>query len=314
MRPNIYQLPSEFLERLKVIYPSYYYQIYNTFLIKKQQTFRINYLKVNLKSLKEFLHRERIKYKELVWPEGCFILKTTLKVLQASYIYNQGFIYVQNVSSTIPALILSPKKDDKILDLCAAPGAKTTQIASLAGPDSEIIAIEKIRIRYYKLLANLRIQGADFVRALLYDGIWVRKKFPEYFHKVLLDAPCSSEGRFYVHNPKSFKYWKYKKVKEMSHKQKRLLVSAIYSLKPQGVLVYSTCTFSPEENEEIVDWALNKFKDNLELLPVEIPLKNITTGLVKWREKKFSHSLKLTSRIIPNEFMEGFFIAKLKKI
>jgi len=171
MRPNIYQLPSEFLERLKVIYPSYYYQIYNTFLIKKQQTFRINYLKVNLKSLKEFLHRERIKYKELVWPEGCFILKTTLKVLQASYIYNQGFIYVQNVSSTIPALILSPKKDDKILDLCAAPGAKTTQIASLAGPDSEIIAIEKIRIRYYKLLANLRIQGADFVRALLYDGI-----------------------------------------------------------------------------------------------------------------------------------------------
>ena len=314
MEKRIYLLPKEFLAKLKKIYPQEYSQICRTFLSRKKHSFRINYKKTDLVSLRKALIKERIKFKELKWPEGSFILESDLRKFQASFIYQEGLVYLQNISSMIPPLVLEPKKDEKILDLCAAPGAKTTQIFSLVGGEAEIIAVEKIRTRFYKLLANLKIQAADTVKTILMDGVRIFKKYPEYFDKVLLDAPCSSEARFWVNNVRSFKYWKERKVKEMAHKQKKLLASAIKSLKEGGVLVYSTCTFSPEENEEIVNWALNKFKDKLEIIPASLPIKNIKPGLIEWKGKKFSSSLKLSLRILPNDFMEGFYIAKLRKI
>ncbi len=314
MKDLIYTLPQEFLRRIKLIYPLHFNSICETFLNKKDQTFRINYLKTDLSSLRNHLRNEGVKFKELSWPKGSFILKSDIRHLQRSFLYKEGFIYVQNVSSMIPPLILDSQKEDKVLDLCAAPGAKTTEIASLAGDNLEIIAIDKIRTRYYKLLANLKIQGVNSVKAIIIDGIFVRRKFPEYFNRILVDAPCSSEGRFYIRNPRSFRYWKYRKVKEMTHKQKRLISSAYYALEHGGRLVYSTCTFSPEENEEIVDWFLNKFKDSIELLPLEIPLRNARNGLTRWRKKTFSQDLSRTIRIIPNSYMEGFFIALFRKL
>ena len=160
----------------------------------------------------------------------------------------------------------------------------------------------------------MKIQGATSVDTHLLDGMWVRKKFYEQFDKILLDAPCSCEGLFYVNNPRSFSYWKERKVKEMKHKQKKLLAAAIYALKEGGELIYSTCTFSPEENEEVIDWALGKFKQHLKVIPISIPLKNCLCGLTQWQDKHFSLALKGTLRIIPNDYMEGFFIAKLKKV
>jgi len=236
-----------------------------------------------------------------------------LRNFQNTDIYKQGLVFVQGLSSMIPVLALEPQNNEKILDLCAAPGAKTTQIVSLA-PQAEVVAIEKIRTRYYKLLANLKLQGIDSIKILILDSIWVRKKFPEEFDKILADVPCSAEGRFLVSNPKTYKYWKQRKVKEMVHKQKKLLAAAFFALKEGGSLVYSTCTFSPEENEGIIDWFINKFKDRVELVQFKIPLANAREGLLRWKDKKFSPSLRLTRRVIPDGTMEGFFIAKLKKI
>ncbi|MCM8787617.1 MAG: RsmB/NOP family class I SAM-dependent RNA methyltransferase [Candidatus Omnitrophica bacterium] len=312
MREIIYKLPSEFLSKLEKIYPQNYQQILNTFLEKKLTTFRINYLKTNLVDLRKKLLEERISFKELSYPIGAFISNTPLRQLQQRSVYIDGLIYVQNISSMLPVIVLEPQNGEKILDLCAAPGTKTTQIVSLA-KEATVTAIEKDRIRYYKLLTNLKIQGANSVRTFLLDGIWVRKKFPEYFDKILLDAPCTAEGRFYVNDPHTFKYWKERKVKEMVHKQKKLLYAAFFALKEKGILVYSTCTFSPQENEEVIDWFINKFKDKLEIMPIQIPLKNVVCGLTSWQDKKFSQSLNLCKRILPNEYMEGFFIAKLKK-
>ena len=314
MREGIYRLPQEFLHKLKKIYPSCYKDIADTFLTKKNSTFRINYLKTDSIALKSLLANQKIKYKELSFPEGAFLLKTPLREFQKSNIYRDGWVMPQNLSSMLPVPCLTPRNKDKILDLCAAPGVKTTQISCLA-PEAEIVAIEKIRTRYYKLLANLKIQGSGSVKVMLMDSIWVRKKFPEYFDKILADVPCSAEGRFLIHNSKSFKYWKQRKVKEMVHKQKKLLHSAFFALKEGGTLVYSTCTFSPEENEGVIDWFVNKFKEKVEISPLEFPfLKNVKDGLEQWEGKKFSSSLRLTKRIIPDDLMEGFFIAKLKKI
>jgi 16S rRNA (cytosine1407-C5)-methyltransferase len=212
----------------------------------------------------------------------------------------------------IPPILLSPRRQEKILDLCAAPGIKTTQIACLAGEAIELVAVEKIKNRYYKLLANLKTQGVNSVRAYLMNGVLVKKRFPEYFDKVLLDAPCSCEAGFSADAPVSFKYWKKRKIKEMSSKQKRLVYSAVCSLKQGGELVYSTCTFSPEENEGVIDWALRKF-NSLELLPIKIPLKNTVNGLRCWQGKVFSPQITLALRILPDELMEGFFIAKMRK-
>ena len=100
----------------------------------------------------------------------------------------------------------------------------------------------------------------------------------------------------------------------MVHKQKKLLHSAFLALNEGGTLVYSTCTFSPEENEGVVDWFINKFKEKLEILPIKLSLKNAREGLLQWKDKRYSASLRLTKRIIPDDTMEGFYIAKIKKI
>ncbi len=313
MRDGIYKLPQEFLDKLKKIYPSNFTRVASTFLTKKNTTFRINYLKTDLRILRKLLVNQRVKHTELIFPKGAFLLKIPLREFQKTEIYRDGLVYVQNLSSMLPVLCLEPENKDKILDLCAAPGAKTTQISSLA-PGAEVVAIEKARNRYYKLLANLTTQGVKSTKVILLDSIWVRKKFPEYFDKILADVPCSAEGRFLTTSPKSFKYWKQRKVKEMVHKQKRLLHSAFLALNEGGTLVYSTCTFSPEENEGVIDWFINKFKEKLEILPIELPLKNAREGILQWKDKRFSPSLRLTKRIIPDDTMEGFFVAKIKKI
>ena len=313
MKETIYKLPEQFLGKLKRIYPRKYPQICQTFLRKKLTTFRINYLKIDLPNLRKVLNREGIRYREFPYPKGSFILKSDLRKLQRSFIYHDGLIYVQNISSMIPPVLLDPKEGEKILDLCAAPGAKTTQIASLAGKNTEIVAMEKIRVRYYKLQANLKVQGADSVKAFFSDGVRARGKFPEYFDKILLDVPYSCEGLFYINNPHSYKYWKERKVKEMAHKQRRLMASAIHSLKEGGILIHSTCTFSPQENEEVINWALERFKGAVETVPLKVPLANVIPGLTKWGGKKFSPEVRLSLRIIPNDFMEAFFMAKLIK-
>jgi 16S rRNA (cytosine1407-C5)-methyltransferase len=312
MREVFFKLPKGFFERLKEIYPNHYQNILESFLAKKPTTFRINYLKTDLVTLRNKLIQEGIRFNEPNFPKGAFILKSSFKDLQHSLAYAQGLIYVQNVSSMLSVIVLEPAPSDKILDLCAAPGAKTTQIASMA-KDAEIIAFEKEHIRHCKLQANLKIQGAGFVKTFAMDGFWVRKKFPEYFDKILADVPCSAEGLFDLNNPRSYKYWKEKKVRELMHKQKDLLHSAFFALKPGGILVYSTCTISPEENEEVINWFLDKFKDKVEILPISLPLNNVYHGLTSWQKRQYSAALRFTKRILPNEFMEAFFIAKLRK-
>ena len=314
MKAIALKLPNNFLQKLRKLYPNRFEEIIETFLHRKATSFRINYLKTDLVTLRDELRKQRVKFKELDYPKGAFISLTPLRELQGKDVYLEGRIYVQNISSMIPALVLNPKNSEKILDLCAAPGAKATQIISLS-PEVKLIAIEKARVRYYKLLTNIKTQGAgNLIKVHLMDGTWVRKKFPEEFDKILVDAPCTTEGRFYIENPKTYKYWKDKKVREMVGKQKKLLHASFFALKEGGELVYSTCTFSPEENEGVIDWFSNKFKNKVKIMPVDIPLENTEMGIRKWRDRKYSADVRMTKRILPNDYMEGFFIAKIKKI
>ena len=322
MRSSVRVLPELFLARLKKIVPSQKLDtVANTFADPKPTTFRVNTLKANRNLVKEKLEREGFRLESISWyPEAFIVREGRLKDLEKTEIYKNGEIYIQNLSSMIPPLVLSPKPGEAVLDLTAAPGSKTTQMASLMKNEGKIIANESDKVRFEKLKSNVLLQGAKNVEVILGYGESIGKKFPEHFDKVLLDAPCSAEGRFDVRTPSSYRYWNLKTVRENAKLQKKLLASAIAALKPGGVLVYSTCTFAPEENEEVINDALERFKGMVEIENVGArhasPLRSLSnqmSGLTAWEGQKFSPEVRKSVRVLPTETMEGFFVAQLRK-
>ena len=246
-------------------------------------------------------------------PDGYWVPAEERAALLASAAYAEEHVYVQNLASQIPPLVLDPQPGERVLDLCAAPGSKTRQIACLMRDEGEIAAVEAVRGRFFKLRANLDAQGTTIVRTFHRDGATVWHHRPEHFDRVLLDAPCSTEGRFRTDEPETFAYWSERKVKEMARKQKKLLFSAIQSLRPGGTLVYSTCTFAPEENEVALDRLLRTFDGKVEVVPVTLPPSGrVQPALDAWKGKALDRTRE-ARRLLPTETMEAFFIAKLVK-
>ncbi len=315
MRSEIKNLPPVFLERLKRIFPfSKWDELVNTFAQEKPTTFRVNTLKAKSAEIEEKLSGSGFQIHRISWyPDAFLIRKGTLRDLQATDFYKKGEIYVQSLPSMIPPLVLLPASGDYVLDLTAAPGSKTTQMACLMNGEGKILANDNNKPRFFRLKSNVELQGAPNIELSLHYGETFGKKFPETFDKILLDAPCSAEGRFEASEPSSFGYWKPSKVYEMAKKQKKLLFSALHALKPGGTLVYSTCTYAPEENEGVLNWALQKFGDAVKVEPVSVQLPNQMSGITSWEKESFNPAVKKAVRILPNQQMEGFFIAKLSR-
>lgn len=277
-------------------------------------TIRVNTLKADAASASEALQRGGFSLEPVEWYPGAFIVReSTARQITETAPYKEGKIYIQSLSSLIPVLLLDPKPGETVCDLCASPGSKTTQIACLMKNEGRIVAIDNSKGRFYKLRANLSGQGVKNTEALKFNGEMAGRKYPEFFDRILLDAPCSVEGRFNLSDPKSFHYWSPGKIKDMARKQKRLLISAYRALKPGGVLVYSTCTFAPEENEAPLSWLIEKAEEAILPEDVEPPVKNVIPGLEKWEGRVFHPSIKHALRILPTDTMEGFFVARLGK-
>jgi len=207
----------------------------------------------------------------------------------------------------IPALALDPQPGEQVLDLTAAPGSKTTQISALLRGTGRIVANEVDAIRAQRLEYNVRLQGCANVELRVGRGEKVGQELPEAFDRALLDAPCSGEGRFVVNEPATSRAWSARTVSDCARLQRRLLTSACRSLKPAGVLVYSTCTLNLEENERTVQWALHCLPLSVEPLPLAIPgsWQGISRGL--------DPGLAKAIRVFPDEQREGFFICRLRK-
>ena len=230
-----------------------------------------------------------------------------------------GQAYIQSLSSMLPAHILDPKPDEKILDLCAAPGSKTTLLSQKMNNTGLILANEPSSSRSKKLSANIKRMGALNTVMIQSDGTFLNKFFAQEFDKILLDAPCSSEG-FGRKDAKFFeKMWSEKKIFEAAKLQKKLITSAFKMLAPGGEMVYSTCTSAPEENEAVIEYLLNQFPE-AKLLPITLP-KDIPAqeGLEQWGKEKFSNDIPShVKRIWPHLetdkwVSESFFIAKIIK-
>ncbi|MEK6913714.1 MAG: NOL1/NOP2/sun family putative RNA methylase [Nanoarchaeota archaeon] len=225
-----------------------------------------------------------------------------------------GYYYMQETASMLPPLVLNPTSKDKVLDLCASPGSKTTQISARMENRGLLVANEVKFGRIKILAANIERCGVMNVIMTRRDGIALCKRFKNenfLFDKILLDAPCSGEGTIRS-TPRTLEMWNPKTIENLSKLQKSLIASAIEVLKPNGEIIYSTCTHAPEEDEEVVDFALKNFDVKVE--KINLPLKT-RPGITNWENKKYSKEVKLTHRIYPqDENTEGFFIAKLKKI
>lgn len=308
--------PPDFIERLSSIIPSSKYQeVLASFTIKRPTTLRANTLKIKGFELRKRLADKSILINPVPWSKEAFILaKITLRDLEKTSEYLEGFIYVQSLSSMIPAIVLAPKPGEKVLDIAAAPGSKTTQMASMMQNTGEILANDSSPIRVLKLKANLERQSATIVTVDQKPGERMWMEYPEYFDKVLVDVPCSMEGRFSLVERDSTKRWSLKNIGRLSHEQKYILRSAISSAKVGATIVYSTCTLAPEENEEVIDWILEKEKGKIIVEPISLPQLNTTTALSTWKGRTYKKEVEKTVRILPNREMEGFYIAKLKKI
>jgi NOL1/NOP2/sun family putative RNA methylase len=221
-----------------------------------------------------------------------------------------GYFYVQELSSMLPVLVLRPEEEDFVLDLCASPGSKTTQMAAMMKNTGTIIAND-VKIDRIKILSsNLERCGVSNVVATRNDGVGLCSRLAKKgfkFDKILLDVPCSGEGTLRS-SAKTFKMWNIKVVKKLSREQRKLFVYALKCLKKGGKIVYSTCTHAPEENEEVVDFVLKNFPVKVE--KIILPLK-CREGVKEWNGKEFDEDVEKCCRIYPQDNdTEGFFISK----
>lgn len=222
-----------------------------------------------------------------------------------------GYFYVQEVSSMMSAIALNPLPIEFVLDLCASPGSKTSQIAAKMQNHGTLIANDLKLDRIKILAATLERNGVTNTITTQRDAIAFCSKLIAKrikFDKILLDAPCSGEGTIRS-SPKTLLMWNEKVVCKLSRQQKKFIAYALKCLKKGGTLVYSTCTHAPEENEEVIDFALNNFPVKVE--NISLPLK-CRPGITIWKEDKYHDDVQKCCRIYPQDNdSEGFFVAKL---
>ncbi len=270
---------------------------------RKPFEFRVNTIKSSINEIKEFLEQNNIKYRQRDFDKKYFISE---KNISTSLPHWLGLFYVQEFTSAIPVKALEVRENESILDMCAAPGSKTTQMAAEMQNRGEIIANEPVTNRIKALMGNIYKQGVLNTQVIQYNG----QVLPENkrFDKILVDAPCSGEGN--IRKEEKNKIKDHNNRESLIKTQNQLLEKAINLIKPNGEIVYSTCTFSPKENEEIIQKHLNK---KIELIDLEFPFKH-SKGLHKWKNKEYESELNKTIRIYPHQLNSGgIFIAKIKK-
>lgn len=316
MTKRLYEPKPLFLERMKELLGADLNKYLEIIKVNPVRSIRCNTIKISPEKLKKRLEEKgwKIKTPFKNFPE-IMIVESELQPgeLGRAIEHLLGFYYVQEIASMLPPLVLQPKPGEKVLDLCSSPGSKTTEMAAMMKNTGLIIANEVKFGRIQILASNLERCGVMNTLQTKKDGIALCNRFERegyQFDKILLDAPCSGEGTIRS-TPKTLEMWNIKTIENLSKLQKALIASAIKILKPNGELIYSTCTHAPEENEEIVDFAIKNFPVKVE--KIALPM-NCRKGLTKWQEKEYAEDVKLCCRIYPqDENTEGFFIAKMRK-
>jgi NOL1/NOP2/sun family putative RNA methylase len=268
-----------------------------------KQGLRANTLAITPEALKQRLEAKGVQLTKIPFAEHGFWIEKSHFAIGASIEYLRGLLTPQEAAAQLPVAVLAPKPGERVLDMAAAPGVKTSQIAAAMQNKGELVAIEKNNLRVPALKANLERLGVTNVIAFNTDA----SKLLEWglvFDKVLLDAPCM--GNYTQRD------WLQKhdlsELQRNTKTQQELIRAAILMTKPGGTIVYSTCSLEPEENEQIIDWALKQFPVTCITTGLSIGVPGLTNPL----GKRLNPAIKNCRRIWPGQ-TEGFFIAKLVK-
>ncbi|HJQ09342.1 MAG TPA: RsmB/NOP family class I SAM-dependent RNA methyltransferase [Candidatus Saccharimonadales bacterium] len=278
------------------------------------QSIRINTLKVERQAALAGLEALGWIGKSYSWIPDGYTIETSIEPIRDSKLVAEGKVFIQNAASWLPVIALDPKPDEQILDICAAPGGKSSHIAALTNNRAKLWVNDNSRARLAKMQANFARLGVTPERITLYDAQQLARKLDrKLFDKILLDAPCSGEGLMHYERDKDFATWSVAHIKRLQQLQKRLINQAWQLLKPGGTMVYSTCTMAPEENEAVVNYLLRSQPD-AEIVLLDIQLPNRVPTVTTWNSKTYSPGLSGCIRLTPSKQLEAFFVCKLKRL
>jgi len=277
-----------------------------------RKSIRVNTLKITTTKLKKRLEK-KWQLEPVPWcKEGFWITHKHEKRFDIGNLleHQLGYIYVQDAASMIPPVVLDPKPGDIVLDCCAAPGSKTTQMAMYMKNSGILVANDMQTDRIKALGINLERCGVSNAMITLMEGNSFRNKGIE-FDKVLIDAPCSGTGTIRK-SLKVLNMWGLNLVKKMAGIQRHLIETGFKVLRPGGTLVYSTCTVEPAENEAVVSFLLDKYP-NAKIEKINLKITR-SLPVLKYGDLKINPAVKDTLRIYPyDNDSEGFFVAKISK-
>jgi len=278
---------------------------------------RVNTIKATVDRVRTALDAEGVAHEPTDWHPG--VLRLPDDSPGRNWPHAHGWIHGQEEVSNLPALVLDPDPGDRVWDACAAPGSKTTQLAALmadrgllVGNDNNLGRLSALRHNAERLgVTNLVVTNQDarnFSLKPLGEG-GDDPRGVDAFDRVLVDAPCSCEGTIRK-NPDAFDTWSLDHVHSVAGVQKGILRRAVQATRPGGTVVYSTCTFAPEENEAVLDHVLDV--EDCRLVDFDAPLDGVP-GVTEWESETYDPSVQKALRIYPHHNdTGGFFCAKLE--
>jgi NOL1/NOP2/sun family putative RNA methylase len=273
-------------------------------------TIRVNTLKISPEKLRKRLERKGFILREIKWIPYGYEIKKEGTNLGSTHEYLQGYFHLQGLASMLGPQILKPKPNEMIIDMAAAPGSKSTQLAQLMRNQGKLLLIEKNKKRIPSLQVNVRRLGIKNALILLMDSQKLGRLGIKS-DKILLDAPCTGEGLI-REDPSRKKSRTLNDINEMARVQKNLLKAGLNSLKSNGLLLYSTCSIAPEEDELVIDSIL---KDNAQFTIEELPNKFGVDGYTEVFDTQLRKDLKNSKRLYPHiHDTIGFFLCLIRKM
>lgn len=305
------ELPEKFLERMRELLREEFPAFLRSYEEERVQGLRWNPLKGEPSELSDS-YGKRFGLSPVSWcPEGNYYDQSTRPGKHA--LHEAGLYYIQEPSAMAVTVLLDPQPGERILDLCAAPGGKTTHIAGRMGNQGLLVSNEIHPARAKILSRNVERMGIGNCVVTNEDSSRLKLYFPEFFDRIVVDAPCSGEGMFRK-DDLARGQWSPENVQNCARRQQEILDNAAAMLKPGGRLVYSTCTFAPEEDEQAIEKFLQEHGDfSIEKPECAVFLKELSHGRPEWSQSNRA-DIEDTFRIWPHKCEgEGHYLACLKK-
>jgi NOL1/NOP2/sun family putative RNA methylase len=319
--PRNVDVKKKFEDHYRELLGENYNKFMNYSLSYIRKCIRVNTLKASVEDIKNRLE-DRWQLEPIPWcKEGFWITYKDGKRFDLGNLieHHLGYIYVQEAASMIPPRVLDPQPGETVLDMCAAPGSKTTQIAMYMKDKGILVANDIAGSRLKALGMNMQRCGvSNAVLTMMQEHRFLRlaNQYPEFrFDRILVDAPCSGTGTIRK-SLRTIMMWNPLGITKLNKIQRNLIDVAFNLLKPNGVMVYSTCTIEPEENEAVVSYLLDKYP-NAKLEDIDHVALGInrTPSITKFQDLKILPEVKKCLRIHPyDNDTEGFFVARIRKV